>query len=94
MARLDDAIVDTSIALGNIPFDFQIQKFSGAEGGFAVTLYSVLGSVCTDAVTGTGKTFAIAYTSAERQMKSIRFVDAAEFDENEQAMALQATGRM
>ena len=70
-----DSIIELSLLLKGLPLDFQINRFSGPEGGYTVTLHSMLDQICSDSVSGHGATFAQAYTAAINKMKRSALVN-------------------
>ena len=72
MARLNDPIIETSINLQQLPFDFDVKRRRNRGGvDVAVTLYPIVGQP----VTGNAATFAIAYTVALNKMKQVQLVN-------------------
>lgn len=60
MARLSDPIIELSMLLKDLPYDYRTARYSGREGGFQVELYE--GDVCGSGVSSVS--FAMAYTAA------------------------------
>jgi hypothetical protein len=72
MARLNDPIIELSIGLQQLPFDFAASRRRNQDGTvrFTVTLCPIFG----DPVTGQAPTFALAYTVAINKLNRERLV--------------------
>jgi len=78
MASTNDPIVELSLLLKKLPFDFQIERYSGPEGGYSVTLHNMIDAIHSDPANGTGPTFALAYAVAVNKMSRMSLVSVVD----------------